>query len=209
MEAMAKKEDFTMGASFGSSRDLEFIHVSTKNSFRFPQNNGDIFAFNSLVNSSFQHGIPKTKFRTGPRFSIIAWGRRRTLNARNSTKSEQEMNAKRFRKGSTKSSFTSKVNPISHQDTKEKAEVTVDVSEVSKMVEAFVLEKKSVEIKKTEQKNMRRQGRRRSRIQGGWSSQRTHGQGRSHELSNRRNRIADSRIPQQTGNFHHYNHNHK
>ncbi len=39
-------------------------------------------------NSKFQHGVPKLKGnpeRAGPRFSIIAWGRRRSLNERNSS----------------------------------------------------------------------------------------------------------------------------
>jgi hypothetical protein len=39
--------------------------------------NGDIFAFNSEVNQRFQHGVPKARGQNGPRFSIIAWGRRR------------------------------------------------------------------------------------------------------------------------------------
>ena len=37
------------------------------------------------MNQRFKHGVPKaTASRVGPRFSIVAWGRRRTLNARNS-----------------------------------------------------------------------------------------------------------------------------
>lgn len=70
------KEDFTMGASFGASRDLVFMHPESKNKFSFPQNNGDIFAFNSEVNSRFMHGVPKASGLIGPRISIIAWGKR-------------------------------------------------------------------------------------------------------------------------------------
>eukprot|EP00959_Pyramimonas_sp_CCMP1952_P245700 5134961-Pyramimonas_sp.AAC.1 len=79
-----KKEDFTLGASFGASRELEFLHPQSGQKFAFPQNNGDIFAFTSEVNKRFQHGVPKArKTNVGPRFSVIAWGRRRTLNERN------------------------------------------------------------------------------------------------------------------------------
>jgi hypothetical protein len=37
------------------------------------------------VNQRFKHGVPKsTASRVGPRFSIVAWGRRRALTAHNS-----------------------------------------------------------------------------------------------------------------------------
>ena len=78
------KEDFTMGASFGAERALAFLHEPSGAAFEFPQANGDVFAFASDVNRSFKHGVPRAR-RTeiGPRFSIIAWGRRRTINERN------------------------------------------------------------------------------------------------------------------------------
>eukprot|EP00656_Telonema_subtile_P021882 TRINITY_DN22927_c0_g1_i1.p1 TRINITY_DN22927_c0_g1~~TRINITY_DN22927_c0_g1_i1.p1 ORF type:complete len:280 (+),score=73.81 TRINITY_DN22927_c0_g1_i1:109-948(+) len=72
-----KRENFTMGASFGASRMLEFLHEGSGEAFSFPQNNGDVFAFNTKVNKAFKHGVPKAKASCGPRFSIIAWGRLR------------------------------------------------------------------------------------------------------------------------------------
>lgn len=81
-----EKEDFTMGASFGASRKLAFLHVDSKKQFDFPQNNGDVFAFTSEANRLFQHGVPKSNVQHGPRFSIIAWGRRRYLTERNGGK---------------------------------------------------------------------------------------------------------------------------
>ena len=79
-----KREDFTMGASFGSERELTFLHEPSGQQFSFPQQNGDVFAFTTEVNKRFKHGVPKlTRGAGGPRFSIIAWGRRRTLNANN------------------------------------------------------------------------------------------------------------------------------
>lgn len=70
-------EDFTMGASFGDSRELEFMHESSGAKFKFPQNNGDIFAFNAEVNKKFMHGVPKVFKLKNSRFSIIAWGKKK------------------------------------------------------------------------------------------------------------------------------------
>jgi len=72
------KENFTMGASFGFTRELEFMHEESKTKFSFPQNNGDIFAFNSQINDKFLHGVPKIQKNPhkhiSDRISIIAWG---------------------------------------------------------------------------------------------------------------------------------------
>jgi hypothetical protein len=74
------KEDYTMGISIGSRRELQFIHVKTNKSFRFPQNNGDCFSFDKDVNINFKHGVPKKYTKTGDRFSIIAWGKLLDIN---------------------------------------------------------------------------------------------------------------------------------
>lgn len=71
-----KQENFTVGASFGASRELVFLHEESGNKFSFPQNNGDIFAFNKEINQKFMHGVPKDKFKSGERFSIIVWGKK-------------------------------------------------------------------------------------------------------------------------------------
>ena len=71
------KEDFTMGASFGDTRALEFLHEKSNKKFKFVQNNGDVFSFNSEINKKFMHGVPKTFKKVGPRISIIAWGKAR------------------------------------------------------------------------------------------------------------------------------------
>lgn len=78
----ALREDFTLGVSLGATRALSFLHEPSKLMFEFPQKNGDMFAFTSDVNNRFMHGVPKTRV-DGDRFSIIAWGRRRTINERN------------------------------------------------------------------------------------------------------------------------------
>lgn len=72
-----KKENFTVGISLGASRKISFKHVETKHCFDFPQNNGDIFAFDDVINKNFMHGIPpgiKNTSISGERISIIMWG---------------------------------------------------------------------------------------------------------------------------------------
>ncbi|EPY33237.1 hypothetical protein STCU_02391 [Strigomonas culicis] len=79
----AEREDFTVGITLGSNRKLVFIHEASKREFNFPQTNGDCFAFTGEVNRLFTHGVPRVHAPIGDRFSIIAWGRRRSLNERN------------------------------------------------------------------------------------------------------------------------------
>jgi len=85
-----QREDFTVGVSFGQQRVLSFKHVRTGEVFDVPQRNGDCFAFNSIVNRKFQHGILKGAANLNERFSVILWGKRRSLNERNSGRDERE-----------------------------------------------------------------------------------------------------------------------
>eukprot|EP00760_Papus_ankaliazontas_P012567 PhM_4_TR15393/c0_g1_i1/m.12984 len=78
------KEDFTIGLSLGNMRNLAFQHEDTEMKFMFPQKDGDVFAFSSDVNEKFLHGVPKAGPQAGERISIIMWGKRRSLNLRNS-----------------------------------------------------------------------------------------------------------------------------
>lgn len=70
------KEDFTMGLSLGASRELVFLHPASKQTFSFPQQNGDVFAFTDVANEAFQHGVPRKRGCKQLRVSIIAWGTR-------------------------------------------------------------------------------------------------------------------------------------
>eukprot|EP01064_Diplonema_japonicum_P034842 TRINITY_DN7352_c0_g1_i2.p1 TRINITY_DN7352_c0_g1~~TRINITY_DN7352_c0_g1_i2.p1 ORF type:complete len:259 (+),score=28.63 TRINITY_DN7352_c0_g1_i2:95-871(+) len=83
------KEDFTMGLSLGAERALEFLHVDSGAKFFFPQQSGDVFAFTSVANRLFQHGVPKASTKD-MRISIIAWGKRRSLTTLNSSLAERE-----------------------------------------------------------------------------------------------------------------------
>jgi len=64
----------TIGVSLGGTRTLLFRHLQSGREFRFPQGDGDLFAFTTPVNSTFQHAIPQER-ATAPRMSIIFWGR--------------------------------------------------------------------------------------------------------------------------------------
>ncbi len=159
-----KKEDFTVGASFGSTRELAFKHVASGQIFSFPQGNGDIFAFDSEVNKAFQHGVPKMKGGeekgAGPRFSIIAWGRRRTLNERNSAVTARaldggERGQEMLRKPTTgmlqQQQQESKSRPMamakkaslsSEEDGEEKV-APIGMDEVARLVEKMVLKEEA------------------------------------------------------------------
>jgi hypothetical protein len=67
------REDFTIGISLGATRELVFMHEQSGNKFKFPQKNGDVFAFDKHVNKDFLHGITKSSLQSGPRISLIAW----------------------------------------------------------------------------------------------------------------------------------------
>ena len=89
----ATREDFTMGASFGAERELAFRHVASGVRFAFPQRNGDVFGVQLERQRAFEHGVPALRGAAArarrARFSIIAWGRRRALSARNSSAAER------------------------------------------------------------------------------------------------------------------------
>lgn len=72
-ESLHLKEDFTIGISLGSTRELVFMHEQSGNIFKFPQKNGDVFAFDHHVNKDFLHGVTKSIIPTGSRISLVAW----------------------------------------------------------------------------------------------------------------------------------------
>ena len=72
----ARAGDVTVGASFGSSRTLEFRGLNGLDAtFLFRQESGDVFAFNSAVNMAFTHGIRQEKApQEHHRVSVVLWG---------------------------------------------------------------------------------------------------------------------------------------
>lgn len=150
-----------MGASFGSQRDLVFLHLKSQKTFRFPQSNGDVFAFSSLTNKAFQHGIPQESSHTvSPRFSVIVWGRRRTLNKRNA--SQQEMNAERYMRRGVKSL---KNHSVTQNVLNPKIGVSLGNEQMLLIIELFIKEQQeNVEKKEKILSELLR-----GRVQSGWA----------------------------------------
>ena len=147
-----KREDFTMGASFGSERELTFLHEPSGQQFSFPQRNGDVFAFTTEVNKRFKHGVPKlTRGAGGPRFSIIAWGRRRTLNANNGGANGGELRREdQFAHAATRDAATdSAANASSSSAAAEGAnnDLVMGSGEVSTLIRAFLRDEEARETR--------------------------------------------------------------
>lgn len=74
-EDKAKTQNFTVGVSFGATRDAAFEHAGTKTVVSMPQPDGTIYAFAKDTNVIWRHGILKEKeVRQEGRISVIAWG---------------------------------------------------------------------------------------------------------------------------------------
>jgi hypothetical protein len=135
------------------------LHPPSGERFAFPQHNGDVFAFDSEVNRRFQHGVPKlsSNVNCGPRFSVIAWGRRRSINERNGGKKGENIpnraaNENEFETTSEgqcyqESKQDSQVNhkqvvpseSIPQQKSSQESMPAMGIEEVTKLVESFVL----------------------------------------------------------------------
>merc|ERR1712129_122740 len=84
--------NITIGVSFGYERALTFRHDGSMQQFEIPQKNGDLFAFTNKVNSKFKHALLeplRNKHLVKPRFSVIIFGSRTKMNARNACAGEQ------------------------------------------------------------------------------------------------------------------------
>eukprot|EP01121_Diplochlamys_sp_Union-15-3_P016980 TRINITY_DN5891_c0_g1_i1.p1 TRINITY_DN5891_c0_g1~~TRINITY_DN5891_c0_g1_i1.p1 ORF type:complete len:262 (+),score=34.30 TRINITY_DN5891_c0_g1_i1:145-930(+) len=191
-EGREQREDFTMGVSFGASRQLLFLHPISNQTFSFPQNNGDIFAFTSEANKRFQHGVPKTNQKIGPRFSIIAWGRRRSINERNAAKEEllsaqyhvilkQPSNKKQDVIERQLTVITNNNKPHDYEKLEDEKS-DLDIEKVVELVKDFIIKERST-MERTNKKeydvsgdkgSRRGGGPKKSRIQGSsWSQQKS------------------------------------
>lgn len=75
-------QNFTVGVSFGATRDIAFEDAKEEKGHRriisFPLPNGYTYAFTKDINLHWRHGIPQIpveKQSSQPRISIIAWGK--------------------------------------------------------------------------------------------------------------------------------------
>lgn len=68
-------QNFTVGVSFGATREAAFEHAGTKTTISIPQPDGCIYAFSKDTNVMWRHGIlQEIPSRQIGRISIIAWG---------------------------------------------------------------------------------------------------------------------------------------
>ena len=69
-------QNFTVGVSFGCTREAAFENAHTKTVISIPQNDGSIYAFAKDTNIIWRHGILQEKEHPENigRISIIAWG---------------------------------------------------------------------------------------------------------------------------------------
>ena len=73
----ARTQNITVGVSFGSTRELAFLHAKDGTRLYFPQTNGMLFAFGRDVNINWKHGVnalPVAEHDGKGRVSIILWG---------------------------------------------------------------------------------------------------------------------------------------
>ena len=73
----AEKQNFTVGVSFGLTRDAAFEHAKTRTTVEFPLTDGSVYCFSKDVNIEWRHGIPRvppSQYSDKGRISIIAWG---------------------------------------------------------------------------------------------------------------------------------------
>jgi hypothetical protein len=72
----AKVQNFTVGVSFGDTREVSFQHANTRTTVNIPLLDGSVYCFGSQVNMEWRHGIPpitEDKYNKG-RISVIIWG---------------------------------------------------------------------------------------------------------------------------------------
>jgi len=68
-------QNFTVGVSFGVTRDAAFEHSVKRTTVSIPQPDGCIYAFSKDTNIIWKHGILQDKpMRNQGRISVIAWG---------------------------------------------------------------------------------------------------------------------------------------
>uniref|UniRef100_A0A7S1M9A8 C3H1-type domain-containing protein n=1 Tax=Neobodo designis TaxID=312471 RepID=A0A7S1M9A8_NEODS len=74
---MAKKQNFTVGISFGCTRDAAFEEAQSKKVISFPLTDGSTYCFARDTNVLWRHGIlqvPPGQQKKEGRISVIAWG---------------------------------------------------------------------------------------------------------------------------------------
>lgn len=75
-EIKAKKQNITIGLSFGETRDIIFEHAKTRKTICIPQEDGQIYTFGNKINCEWRHGVnPGVEKPDSGRISVIIWGK--------------------------------------------------------------------------------------------------------------------------------------
>lgn len=75
----SKRQNFTVGVSFGATREIAFEDAKAKPEERrvisLPLPNGTVYAFAREINTEWRHGVPQVSLKNEEgRISIISWG---------------------------------------------------------------------------------------------------------------------------------------
>ena len=73
----AKTQNFTVGVSFGCTRNISFQDVKSNKVITIPTINGQTYCFSRDINIEWKHGVPQIppeEQNEEGRISIIAWG---------------------------------------------------------------------------------------------------------------------------------------
>lgn len=116
-----------------------------------------------------------------PRFSVIAWGKRRSLNPRNAGSDEmqqqQQREASRPSRPLNSSTDKQPTSAAPHggygaADAEREKEIAMDIKEVTALVEKFVISQTQLQAKSSAPAPVNNG---RSRVQGGWASNQPRG----------------------------------
>ena len=138
-----------------------------------------MFSFTTTVNQRFMHGVPRAQSAHGPapRFSVIAWGKRRTINPQNAGSDElqKEKEKESSRPSRPLNTSTDKQSTTaSHSyggygasEPEKEKEIAMDIKEVTALVDKWVLSQTEQQARQSAPALVNNG---RSRVQGGWAS---------------------------------------
>ena len=131
------------------------------------------------------HGVPRAQAVHGPapRFSVIAWGKRRTLNPRNAGSDELQQQKESHRpnrpapgSADAKPAATASASAAmssSYPEPEKEKEIAMEIKQVIELVEQFVISQTQLPKAKPAAPAPTTSGR--SRVQGGWASNQPRG----------------------------------
>ena len=140
------------------------------------------------------HGVPRAQAVHGPapRFSVIAWGKRRTLNPRNAGSDELQQQKESHRpnrpapgSATAKPAATTSAAAAmsSYPEPEKEKEIAMEIKQVTELVDQFVISQTQQKAKPAARAPTTSG---RSRVQGGWASNQPRGGKQSAEQKNSR-----------------------